>query len=95
MGRLTQGVVIEADVAVRRMSHDQKVHLADEVHARQPTMLASILVLPRMGVEMAQLEVALHILRISANVTARFGQRDRLCASTWRRSFRQRDRRFR
>ena len=49
MGRLTQWVVIEADVAVRRMSHDQKVLLADEIHAQQPNMLASFLALPRMG----------------------------------------------
>jgi len=60
MGRLTQWVVIEADVAVRRMSHDQKVRLADEIYAQQPNMLASILALPRMGVDMSQLEVALH-----------------------------------
>lgn len=65
MGRLTQWVVIEADVAVRRMSHDQKVRLADEIHAQQPNMLASILVLPQMGVNMAQLEVALHVLFVT------------------------------
>lgn len=65
MGRLTQWVVIEADVAVRRMSHDQKVRLADEIHAQQPNMLASILVLPQMGVDMAQLEVALHVLFVT------------------------------
>ena len=65
MGRLTQWVVIEADVAVRRMSHDQKVRLADEIHAQQPNMLASILALPSMGVDMAQLEVALHILMVT------------------------------
>ena len=41
MGRLAQWVVIEADVAVRRMSHDQKVRLADEIYAQQPNMLAS------------------------------------------------------
>ncbi len=52
MGRLTQWVVIEADVAVRRMSQDQKVRLADEIYAKQPNMLASILALPRMGVDM-------------------------------------------
>jgi uncharacterized protein YozE (UPF0346 family) len=34
MGRLAQWVVIEADVAVRRMSHDQKVRLADEIYAQ-------------------------------------------------------------
>lgn len=65
MGRLTQWVVIEADVAVRRMSHDQKVRLADEIYLQQPTMLASFLALPRMGVEMAQLEVVLHILFVT------------------------------
>ena len=46
MGRLTQWVVIEADVAVRRMSHDQKVRLADEIYAQQPNMLAAFLALP-------------------------------------------------
>ena len=65
MGRLTQWVVIEVDVAVRRMSHDQKVRLADEIHTQQPNMLASILVLPQMGVDMAQLEVALHVLFVT------------------------------
>ena len=65
MGRLTQWVVIEADIAVRRMSHDQKVRLADEIYAQQPTMLASILALPRMGLDMAQLEAALHILFVT------------------------------
>ena len=65
MGRLTQWAVIEADIAVRRMSHDQKVRLADEIYAQQPNMLASILALPRMGVDMAQLEVALHILLVT------------------------------
>lgn len=58
-GRLTQWAVIEAEIAVRRMSHDQKVRLADEIYAQQPNMLASILALP----SMVQLEVVgLHIL---------------------------------
>lgn len=65
MGRLAQWVVIEADVAVRRMSHDHKVRLADEIYAVQPNMLASILALPRMGVDMVQLEVALHVLFVT------------------------------
>lgn len=65
MGQLTQMVMIEADVAVRRMRHDQKVRLADEIYAQQPNMLASVLALPRMGVDMAQLEVALHILLVT------------------------------
>jgi hypothetical protein len=65
MGRLTQWTVIEADATVRGMGHDQKVRLADEIYAQQPNMLASILALPRMGVDMAQLEVALHILLVT------------------------------
>jgi hypothetical protein len=65
VGRLAQWVVIEADVAVRRMSHDQKVRLADEIYAQQPNMLASILALTRLGVDMLQLEVALHILLVT------------------------------
>jgi hypothetical protein len=65
MGRLTQWVVIEADVAVRRMTYDEKVRLADEIYAQQPNMLASFLALPRMGVDMAQLEVALHVLFVT------------------------------
>lgn len=65
MGRLAQRVVIEADVAVRRMNHDQKLRLADDIYAQQPNMLASILTLPRMGVDMAQLEVAMHVLFVT------------------------------
>ena len=64
-GRLTQWAVIEAAIAVRRMSHDQEVSLADEIHAQQPNMLASILALPSMRVSMVQLEVALHILLVT------------------------------
>lgn len=65
MGRLTQWAVIEAGIAVRHMSHDQKVRLADEIYVQQPNMLTSILALPRMGVDMTQLEVALHILLVT------------------------------
>lgn len=63
---------------------------------------AFLALLPAMALTVENLDQKLHAgklqllrVRISANVTARFGQRDRLCASTWRRSFRQRDRRFR
>lgn len=75
MGRLTQWAVIEADIAVRRMSHDQKVRLADEIYAQQPNMLASILALPSMGVDMAQLEVALHILLVTFQAMKLSGHR--------------------
>jgi hypothetical protein len=73
MTRLAQWTVIEADIAVRRMSHDQKVRLADEIYAQQPNMLASVLALPRMGADMAQVEVALHILFVSFEAMKRSG----------------------
>ena len=57
--------MVQADIAVRRMSPAQKVSLADEIFAQQPNMLASILSLPRMGVDVVQLEVPLHILFVT------------------------------
>ena len=75
MGQLTQWVVIEADIAVRGMSQDQKVSLADEIYAQQPNMLASILTLPSMGVDMAQLEVALHIPLLTFQAMKLIGHR--------------------
>ena len=52
MGVITQSVMVQADIDVRRMGQAQKVSLADEIFAKQPNLLASILVLPRMGVSM-------------------------------------------
>lgn len=65
MGRITAPVTARAHVAVDRMGQAQKVALADEIFLQQPTLLASILVLPRMGVAMEQLEVALHVLLVT------------------------------
>lgn len=65
VGLITQSVVVQAAIDVNRMSQARKVSLADEIFAQQPNMLASILVLPRMGVGMEQLEVALHILLVT------------------------------
>ena len=65
MGLITQAALVQAVIDVNAMSHDQKVRLADEVFEHQPNMLASILVLPRMGVSMAQLEVPLNILLVT------------------------------
>jgi len=62
---ITQAVMVQADIDVKRMSQTQKVALADEIFLRQPNMLASILALPRMGVGMVQLEVPLHILLVT------------------------------
>jgi hypothetical protein len=65
MGVITQAVMVQADIDVRGMGPAQKVHLADEIFAQQPNLLASILVLPNMGVDMLTLEVPLHILLVA------------------------------
>lgn len=74
MGLITQAALVQAAIDVNAMSHDQKVRLADEVYEHQPNMLASILVLPRMGVSMAQLEVPLHILLVTFQAMKRSGR---------------------
>lgn len=65
VGVITQAVMARADLEVRGMEQAQKVSLADEIFAQQPNRLASILVLPRMGVSLVQLEVPLHILYVT------------------------------
>jgi len=73
MGVITQSVMVQADIEVNGMSQAQKVHLADEIFAQQPNMLASILALPRMGVSMPQLEVPLHIVLVTFQAMKRSG----------------------
>ena len=65
MTLLTQAVMVRANIDIDRMSAQHKVELADEIHARQPNLLASILVLPRYGVDMLQLEVPIHVLLVA------------------------------
>jgi len=74
MGLITQSAVVQAAIDVSGMSHDQKVRLADEVYNLQSNMLASVLVLPRMGVSMVQLEVPLHILLVTFQAMKRSGR---------------------
>lgn len=65
MTLLTQAVMARANIDIGCMSAQRKVELADEIHARQPNLLASILVLPRYGVDMLQLEVPIHVLLVA------------------------------
>ena len=65
MGVIAQAVMVQADIDVRRMGPAQKVVLADEIFLQQPNLLASILVLQRMGVGMVELEVPVHILLVA------------------------------
>ena len=73
MARITAPVIAQAHVSVERLSMAQKVALTDEIFKEQPTLLASILVLPRMGVAMAQVDVAIHVLLVAFQAMKRSG----------------------
>ena len=69
----TPGGAVQANIDVNGMGAAQKVQLADEIFAKQPNLLASILALPRMGVGMVELEVPLHILFVTFQAMKRSG----------------------
>jgi hypothetical protein len=65
MTLITQAVMVRATIDVNRMNAQQKVQLADEIFAQQPNLLASVLVLPRFGVDTLQLEAPIHVLLVT------------------------------
>ena len=65
MGRLTQAMVARAAIDIGATDPAGKVQLADEILVQQPNLLGSILVPPRMGVTMLELEVPLHVLLVA------------------------------
>ncbi len=65
MSELSQAQVAQAVVPVERLSAPERVQLADEIYLRQPNLLASVLVLARMGVSLQQLEVPIHLLLVA------------------------------
>lgn len=74
MTLLTQAVMVRASTDIDRMSAQHKIELADKIHARQPNLLASILVLPRFRVSPLQLEVPIHVLMVTFLAMKRCGQ---------------------
>lgn len=65
MALITQTVLAEAAIAVNGMGMAERVQLADEVYAHQPNLLASVLVLQRMGASLPQMDVPIHILLVA------------------------------
>ncbi len=65
MALITQAVLAKAAVAVNAMGLTERVRLADEVFAHQPNLLASVLVLQRMGVSLQQMDVPIYILLVA------------------------------
>lgn len=65
MALITQTVLAKAAIAVGGMGQVERVQLADEVFAHQPNLLASVLVLQRMGASLQQIDVPVHILLVA------------------------------
>lgn len=74
MTLINQSVMVQATIDVNCMSAAQKVDLAGDIYARQPNLLASILVLPRFRVSPLQLEVPIHVLMVTFLAMKRCGQ---------------------
>jgi hypothetical protein len=62
MALISQTILAKAVIAVESMGTDARVSLADEIFLRQPNLLASVLVLQRMGASYPQIEVVLNLL---------------------------------
>lgn len=62
---ISQNVLVQAIVSVDRMSHDERVQLADEIYLKQPNLLASVVVQHQMGAGLPQVEDLLTILLVA------------------------------
>jgi hypothetical protein len=62
---ITQAFLCEATLAVDRMGIAERLRLADEVFAHQPNLLASVVVLRRMGASDAQIDIPVHVLLVA------------------------------
>lgn len=54
--------LVSAVLGVERMTSKEREQLADEIHARQPNLLYSVIVLHRFGATFAQMDVVLDLL---------------------------------
>ncbi len=64
MPSITNELIVGAAIDVERMTLKERGHLADEIHARQPNLFYSVIVLHRFGVTLAQMEVVLGVLLV-------------------------------
>ena len=64
MASISSRNLVDAVLRVERMSFAERDRLADEVHARQPNLFLSVLVLQRYGATLAEVEVVLHLLLV-------------------------------
>ena len=64
MASISSRTLVDAVLRVERMSFAERERLADEVHARQPNLFFSVLVLQRYGATLVQIEVVLNLLLV-------------------------------
>ena len=64
MTAISSQLLASAAVSFERMAFQQREKLADEVYARQPNLLASIVVLKVYGASLEQMEFVLNILLV-------------------------------
>ena len=64
MASISNRNLVDAVLSVERMSFAEREQLADEVHARQPNLFFSVLVLQRYGATLVQIEVVLSLLLV-------------------------------
>ncbi|WP_244504063.1 hypothetical protein [Variovorax sp. CF079] len=64
MTSISSRLLVDAVLSVERMTFKEREQLADEVHARQPNLFFSVLVLQRYGATLEQIEVVLNLLLV-------------------------------
>ena len=64
MASISSQLLVGAVLRVERMSFEERDRLAEEVHARQPNLFFSVLVLQRYGATLEQIEVVLNVLLV-------------------------------
>ena len=64
MASISSRNLARAVLRVEAMSFQERERLADEVHARQPSLFYSVLVLQRYGATLVQIEVVLNLLLV-------------------------------
>ena len=64
MASISSRNLVDAVLRVERMTFEERERLADEVHARQPNLFYSVLVLQRYGATLVQIEVVLNLLLV-------------------------------
>lgn len=64
MPSITNELLVGAAIDVGRMTSNERERLADEIHAQQPNLLYSVIVLHRFGVTLEQIEVLLDLLLV-------------------------------